>query len=205
MALTCEAAHRQAVLAYALGDDPAAPLGGEPDVAAGDLRAGGHPLDIPLPRARERLVEVVRAEDQPPVGRREGPEVRDVGVPAGLHDDAAVGGPREVGGHHRGGAAKEGERRQQHAPVADRQELLDARGGLMVEQGDGIRPVGRGRPVPVHGSGHVPARSATALGRLTRLERCDRVRARPGIGVSAHVTRDPRFPGDDSGGVGLPV
>ena len=56
----------------------------EPAVPAGDREAGHQPLDVPLERAGQRLVEVVEAEDEPPVGRRERPEVRQVRVAAQL-------------------------------------------------------------------------------------------------------------------------
>src|SRR5216684_2046771 len=39
--------------------DVAPVVRGEPQVAAGDLEAGRQPLDIPLPRTGQRLVEVV--------------------------------------------------------------------------------------------------------------------------------------------------
>ena len=54
-------------------------------VARGDQHAHGQALDVPLPRARERLVEVVEVEHQPPLGRGEHAEVRQVRVPAALH------------------------------------------------------------------------------------------------------------------------
>ena len=74
VALAREAAHRLAVLAHAVGHDPRRRSAGEADVAAGDLDARRHPLDVPLPRSGQRLVEVVRAEDEPAVGGREPPK-----------------------------------------------------------------------------------------------------------------------------------
>ncbi len=121
----------------------------QPDVAAGDLDARGHPLDVPLPRPGQRLVEIVRAEDQPTVGRGEPAEVRYVSVAAGLHDDPGVGGRREVGRHHRGSAAIERERRDEHPPVPDRDQLLQPRRRLRLEHRDRIGSVRRRRPVAV--------------------------------------------------------
>ena len=118
-----EAPHRLAVGARRRQQDPPPLLALEPVFAAGDREAGGEPLDVPLPWARQRLVEVVEVEDEAPVGRREGAEVGEVGVAAGLHPQARDRRRRQVGGHHRGGAAEEGERRGRHPPVADRHQL----------------------------------------------------------------------------------
>jgi hypothetical protein len=38
----------------------------EPAIAGGDLEAGRQPLDVPLERAGQGLVEVVQVEDEPP-------------------------------------------------------------------------------------------------------------------------------------------
>ena len=59
--------------------------GAEPDCSAGDGTAGDEALEVPLERTRQRLVEVVDAEHEPPVGRREPAEVGEVGVAAELH------------------------------------------------------------------------------------------------------------------------
>ena len=105
----------------------------------------------------QRLVEIVRAEDQPAVRRGETAEVRDVSVAAGLHDDARVGCRRQVGGHHRGGASVERERRHEHPPVADRDQLLHARRGLRLEHRDRIRAVRDGGQVAVRRPRHLRA------------------------------------------------
>jgi len=67
------------------GQQDRAALGVVEAVAAPrDLQARGQPLDVPLPRAGKRLVEVVHVEQHPALGRREQPEVGQVGVAAGL-------------------------------------------------------------------------------------------------------------------------
>ena len=86
-------------------------FGVEPAVPPGDREAGHQPLDVPLERAGQRLVEVVEAEHQPPVRGREAAEVRQVRVPAQLHRQAGPRGAGQVGGHQVGGAAVERERR----------------------------------------------------------------------------------------------
>ena len=60
----------------------------EPVAAAGDLDAGRQPLDVPLPRAGQGLVEVVDVEHQSALGRAEDAEVRQVRVAAQLHAQA---------------------------------------------------------------------------------------------------------------------
>ena len=111
--------------------------------AGGDREAGGEPLDVPLPGPRQRLVEVVEVEDEAAVGRREGAEVGEVGVAAGLHPQPRDRGPRQVGRHHRGGAAEEGEGRGRHPPVADRHQVGDAGLRLALEDRDRILAIGR--------------------------------------------------------------
>ena len=51
---------------------------------AGHGDARRESLHVPLERPRERLVEIVDAEDEAPVRRREDPEVREVRVTAEL-------------------------------------------------------------------------------------------------------------------------
>ena len=142
-----EAPHRLAVLADAVQDELLAPLRGQSDVATGDLDARRHPLDVPFPRSRQRLVEVVGPEHEPAVGSGEPAEVRDVRIAAGLHDDARPPGGRQVGGHHGRRAAVERERGDEHPPVPDRDELLQPGHGLRLEHRDRIGPVGRRRPL----------------------------------------------------------
>ena len=80
-----------------------APLrAGQVAAAAGDLEAGGHPLDVPLERPGIGLVEVVHVEHEGPVGRGEPTEVRQVRVAAQLDvEPGPVGIGAEVGGHGR--------------------------------------------------------------------------------------------------------
>ena len=66
-------------------------LRAEVAVAPRDREARDEPLDVPLERARKRLVEVVEAEDEPPVRRSKAAEVREVRVSAELNLEA---GPR---------------------------------------------------------------------------------------------------------------
>ena len=63
---------RLAVLAHAWRGRPRSHCcGREAVVAAGHDQAGRQPLDVPLPRPRQRLVEVVDVEHQPALGRGE--------------------------------------------------------------------------------------------------------------------------------------
>ncbi len=117
-----------------------------PGLARRDRHARCEALDVPLPRARQRLVEVVRVEDESPVGRRVRAEVHQVRVAAELGGDPAHGRPRKVGGHDGRRPAEEGERRRGHPPVADRDEVGDALAPLTFEDGDRVEPVGGRRP-----------------------------------------------------------
>ena len=114
-------------------------LAREAVVARGDQDARGEPLDVPLPRAGQRLVEVVDVEHQAPLGRGEHAEVGQVRVPAALHPQAGARRRGEIVRHDLRGAAVEGERRDEHPPVADRDELRDPRLRLALEQLNRIR------------------------------------------------------------------
>ena len=83
-----EARHRAAVRRDRVQHDLVLVLDGEAVVARGDQHAHGQALDVPLPRSRQRLVEVVEVEHQPPLGRGEHAEVRQVRVAAALHREA---------------------------------------------------------------------------------------------------------------------
>ena len=89
------------------------------------------------------------SKHQTAVGGGEDAEVREVGVAAGLDLQPGLGGLREVHRHDRRRAAIEGERRGEHPPVADRDELLDAALGLVLEQLDRIFPARRRLPFAV--------------------------------------------------------
>jgi hypothetical protein len=65
--LAGERAHRRSVALGRREFDLAAVLPAEPVVPAGHGQARRQPLDIPLERAGQRLVEVVDIEDQPPL------------------------------------------------------------------------------------------------------------------------------------------
>ena len=59
-------------------------------IASGDGEAGHQPFDVPLERARQRLVEVVDAEDELPVRGGEDTEVGQMRVAAQLHSQVAA-------------------------------------------------------------------------------------------------------------------
>jgi hypothetical protein len=99
-------------------------------------------FDVPLERSGQRLVEVVDAEHQPPVGRGEPTEVGEVGVTAELDVEASAVSGREVGGHDVRGTAEERERRRQHPAIPDGDEVRHPRRCLLLEQVDRVAPVG---------------------------------------------------------------
>ena len=135
-----ELAHRLAVGAGRGEDGGAGLLRGEVAVAPGDREARREALDVPLPRPRQGLVEVVDVHHQAAIGGGEDAEVREVGIAACLDLQPGLGGLREVHRHDRRRAAKERERRGEHPPVADRHQLRDAALGLVLEHLDRISP-----------------------------------------------------------------
>ena len=157
-----EGAHRHAVLVDRVEHDLVLVLGAESVVARGNDHARGEALDVPLPGPGERLVEVVDVEHEPALGRREHAEVRQVGVAAALHGQTRAGRAREVVRHDLGGAAVEREGRDEHPPVADRDQLGDARARLVLEQIDRIRPIVRRLVFGMTGSRNLGARRLPA-------------------------------------------
>ncbi|HEY1539894.1 MAG TPA: hypothetical protein VGF63_10890 [Solirubrobacteraceae bacterium] len=180
VALSGERAHRLAVGGRRLTDGVRDLLGGELAVATGDAHARREPLDVPLPRSRERLVEVVDVEEELAFGRGERAEVRQVRVSAQLHAQARGRRRGEVGGHDRCRPPVEGERRDEHAPIAQREELGDRALRLLDEHPDRIRTVRRRLPVAVAGSGRTLAQRLSGRGTLVGRRRiaCARRRLR---------------------------
>ena len=105
-------------------------------VARGDLDARGQPLDVPLERARERLVEVVEVEDHPAVGPGERAEVAQVRVAAQLHLQARR---RES----RRGPPPSPRRRRGRTRTAS---AASGRSGSRRARGSASRPGARGSP-----------------------------------------------------------
>lgn len=89
-------------------------------------QGGGEPLEVPLPGAVHRLVEVVQVDDQVAAGVAVQAEVRRVGVAADLGADPGHRGAGEVVRHEARRAAQEGERCGRHPPHPQRGQLGDA-------------------------------------------------------------------------------
>ena len=149
----CHVQHRLAIGPGHCQIDRLALLGVEATIASGDGEAGHQPFDVPLERAGQRLVEVVDAEDQLPVRGGEDAEVGQMRIAAQLHRQAGSGRARQVGGHQVGRTAVEGERRDQHSAVTDRDQLWHPTCALLLEEANGVRPVRRRLPFPVHRQG----------------------------------------------------
>ena len=135
-------------------------------------RTGGQPLDVPFPRAGQRLVGVVDVEDQValPGSRRcrslTGARRRTPGRPG------PTPGGGQVAGHRQGCAAEIAERGGHHPAVADRHQLRHPRRRLLVQQADRVGPVRRrvepphdshGAPQPAPPTGGQRARPGSAL------------------------------------------
>ena len=80
----CKRRHPFAVLPDRVENDPLLMLHREAAVTGGYQHAHREPLDVPLPRARKCLVEVVDVEDESPLGRCVQPKVREMCIPAAL-------------------------------------------------------------------------------------------------------------------------
>ena len=199
VALAGKAGHGAAVAGRAGPHRRFAVGGAKAPVAAGHLEAGRQALEVPLERAGQGLVEVVDVEVHAPLGGAEDAEVGEVGVAAEL--GAQVGGGRggQVAGHDQGGAAVEGEGRDQHAPVADRHQLGHAALGLALEQGDRVGALGAGVELGVGRAGHVGPRGLAARDPLGDGGVLDR-----GLGRDAAVVLDlGRHEGSPFGSSGL--
>jgi hypothetical protein len=68
-------AHPLPIFAHSSHHDRTPVSGGEAPITSHDLEAGGEPLDVPLPRARQGLIEVVDVEEHPALRRAEEAEV----------------------------------------------------------------------------------------------------------------------------------
>ncbi len=118
-----------------------------PDRAWASARAFPHHLArVPLPRRRQRLVEVVDGEDDLPLRGGESAEVAQVGVPAALDADPGGRGASQVGRHREGRAPVERERGADHPPVSQREQVREASLLGLQDQFDRIPPIARGRP-----------------------------------------------------------
>ena len=177
-----EGAHRRAVPLGCRQDDLAAGFGGEPVVPSRHGQAGGQPLDVPLERAGQGLVEIVDVEDQPPLRRGERPEIGQVRIPAQLHPKPRRGSCGQIRRHRQRGPPVEGERGYQHPPVPDRHQLRHPALCLLQQQPDRIprlarRELGMGvqrsqRP------GFLPPRSPVRAAQLLHRPGPRRMRAR---------------------------
>ena len=86
-----ELVHRGSTRLCHCGVDRRSRVGVEAAIGACDGEAGYEALDVPLERARQRLVEVVDAEDQALIGRGERAEVGQVRVAAELYVESCGG------------------------------------------------------------------------------------------------------------------
>src|SRR5258708_33156151 len=129
-----ETTHRVSVLGRRGHDYRTSLREGEPVVAARHRQARHQPLDVPLPWAWKRLIEVVDVEDHAALWRGVCAEIGEVGIAADLRPDPRDGQRSEIGRHHEGRATEECERRDQHAPAPHTPPLGTAVRTLLSEQ-----------------------------------------------------------------------
>src|SRR5580704_10578036 len=102
-------------LAHGLG----ALLGALASVSAGQYNTRCQPFQIPFPRGRKGLVEIVDIENQPAFRRAESPKIQYVAIAASLHADAGRGRSRQIERHQSCRAAKKSKWRTPHPRISN--------------------------------------------------------------------------------------
>ncbi len=135
----------------------------------GQHQGGREPLQVPLPGAVHRLVEVVEVDDQTAAGVAVQAEVGRVRVAAQLRADPGHGGARQVVRHEAGRTAQEGEGGGRHPAHPYRCQLgYAARVGLL-HRADRVRAGAVQVEGAVRAARHArPERLALLLGRARR-------------------------------------
>jgi hypothetical protein len=100
-----------------------------------------------------------------PIWRGEDSKVQEMRITAELRTQTGAGTCREIGSHQRRSSTVERERRHEHASVANRHQFLHTRSGLVFQESDRVRPLGRRLPFAVRcarylGTGGLAARDA---------------------------------------------
>jgi hypothetical protein len=88
-------------------------------------KTGDQPLEVPFPRARRHLVEIVQIEDQLAFRRRKAAEVQQMRIAADRKRDTRIGRTAQIMGLQDRASPIEGERRHGHPSVAKRNERVD--------------------------------------------------------------------------------
>jgi hypothetical protein len=91
-------------------------------------------LQVPFPRPRHRLVEVVDPKHQASFCRSKYAEVRNMHISAGLNIKTADGRCAEILRHDSGSASEKCERGREHSSIADGDEFLEAALGLAFQE-----------------------------------------------------------------------
>ncbi|MCY1516800.1 hypothetical protein D9M68_514540 [compost metagenome] len=130
--------HPVPVAAHRVAHQVVGGVGGMAQMACGHHEAGAQPLQVPLPRTGAGFVEIIEVEQQRALRRGIAAEVAHMGVAADLHGQARVGRAGEIVRLDDRSAAVEGERRFQHAAVAQRDQAGHAPLAADLEQRDRI-------------------------------------------------------------------
>ncbi len=115
-------------------------------VAGRHGKARPEALDIPLPRRRQRFVEVVDVQNQVALRRGEDAEVQQMAVAARLYSQAGAGERGQVVSHQARRAAQEGERAAQHPPITDGDQIRHAIPIGLFQHADRVASLGRRLP-----------------------------------------------------------
>ena len=94
--------------------------------AARDFDTHDQALEVPFPRSRQRLVEIVDIEDQYAFGRGEAAKVREMAITARLNRDPRDTRIREIPRLNDRRTAEKSERRHGHPLILNREQTPDS-------------------------------------------------------------------------------
>src|SRR5262249_29644018 len=92
-----------------------------------------HSLNVPIPRPRQRRVEIIEVENELTLRRGKESEVRQMTIAARLYGDPRDGRGCEVMRHNRRGSPVEGKRRLRHPTHSHRHQFLNPHSVLALE------------------------------------------------------------------------
>ena len=130
----------------------------ESHIARRDDEACHQPLEVPLPRPRHRLVEIVETEHHVAFRRCEQPEVHQMTIAARLHLQTRRRHCRQIGSHHRGRTPQERERAHRHTTETDRHQILQPTLVRGHQHLDRITTIRRRCPLPMTHPRHASRR-----------------------------------------------
>src|SRR5215204_1409878 len=183
--LAGEVLHRLSIALDGSDDNLTAFFATEFVVSSGDFQASGQALDIPLEGTGVGFVKVVEVEHELSLRRGENPKIAEVSIAADLRGEVRARTFGEIARHDQRRSAVKGEGGDEHASVADGDQLGHAVSRLLFEELDWIAVRGPAVELGVRLQRHLTAHGLASGGALF-----------PGVSGGA------LFPGGVSGGSG---